>query len=422
MLTASREFAFKVLLRVETEESYAVELLNAPAADRLSPKDRALAQEIVMGCLRWQAQLDWLAAHFAGKDPARWDAEVRIAVRMGIYQVRFLERVPASAAVNQSVELVKRARRRSAAGLVNAVLRKVTREPIESLLPRELAGIERLAIETSHPTWLLDRWIRHYGAERAQAIARINNEPPRVFARAPLDTAVGQPCHYVRNCRDLTGEPREIIRQYPLQDEASQIVPHLLAPQPEDSVLDLCAAPGIKTGAILEMAPGARVIAADLYPARLRIVQRLAGPGAHLLALDGTRALPLKAQFTRILVDVPCTGTGTIRRNPEIKWRLRLSDLEDLPARQRSLLSNALDHLTPGGRLVYSTCSIEPEENAAVVESVLAGRSEVRIVPVKQLPADLLTDAGRALLGGQYLQTLPDQGLDGFFAAMLQSS
>jgi 16S rRNA (cytosine967-C5)-methyltransferase len=424
MLTPAREAAFKVLMRVEREASYATELLNSRLAEKLSSADRGLAEELTLGCLRWQAQLDWLAACFSGKPPAGWDAEVRIALRLGIYQLRFLDRIPPSAAVDQSVELVKRVGKRPAAGLVNAVLRKVTREPLELLLPAGMSEEARRAIELSHPAWLLDRWRRSYGAERAAAIARANNQAPHLFVRVPPGATieVGQPCRYVRRCRDLTGEAGRVPPGFIVQDEASQIVSYLLAPASGQRVLDLCAAPGIKTGAIQELAPGARLLACDLRPARLRVLRRLAWRQAappDCVALDGTRPLPFRVLFDRILVDAPCSGTGTIRRNPEIKWRLKPSDLPLLAARQRWLLSNALDSLAPGGRLVYSTCSMEPEENQDVVEAALKGRNDCCLTPVRQLEGEFLSEAGQELLNGRYFQSFPDQGMDGFFAAVI---
>jgi len=423
MLTPSREIAFKVLLRVEREASFAAELLNSRLAEKLSPPDRALAQEIVMGCLRRQNQLDWLAARFSDRAPARWDAEVRVAVRMGIYQLRYLERVPAPAAVDQSVEAVKRARKASAAGLVNAVLRRVTREPLEQLFPAEMGPAERRTIRLCHPGWLLERWERRYGAERAEAIAHLNNEPPPVFIRVPPGARVeiGRPCRYLRDCREITGLAPEA--RYPVQDQASQIVPHLVAAELGQRALDLCAAPGLKSGALLDLVAGLSLIACDVHPGRLRLMRRLAGAGVErlrLVALDGTRSLPFAVAFDRVLVDAPCSGTGTIRRNPEIKWRLDQDDLPILAAKQRWLLSNALDSLAPGGRLVYSTCSIEHEENQAVVEAVLEGRGEFRLIELERLPAEFLTEEGRTLLRGRWFQTLPDLGLDGFFAAVME--
>lgn len=431
MLTPSREIAFKVLLRVEREASFAAELLHSRLAEKLSPADRALAQEIVMGCLRRQNQLDWLAAHFSGRAPARWDAEVRVAVRMGIYQLRCLERVPTPAAVDQSVEAVKRARKASAASLVNAVLRRVTREPLEQLFPAEMSPAERRAIQLSHPGWLLERWERRYGAERAEAIARLNNEPPPVFIRVPPGARleIGRPCRYLRDCREITGLAPDARAagapeaRYPAQDQASQIVPHLVAAEPGQRVLDLCAAPGLKSAALLDLAAGLSLIACDVHPGRLRLMRRLAGAGEErlrLVALDGTRPLPFAVAFDRILVDAPCSGTGTIRRNPEIKWRLDEDDLPILAAKQRWLLSNALDSLRPGGRLVYSTCSIEPEENQKVIQAVLEGRGECRLMELERLPAQSFTEEGRTLLHGPWFQTLPDLGLDGFFAAVIE--
>jgi 16S rRNA (cytosine967-C5)-methyltransferase len=425
MLTPSRQIAFQVLLRVEREASFAAELLNSRLAEKLSAPDRALAQEIVMGCLRRQNQLDWLAAHFSGRAPERWDAEVRVAVRMGIYQLRYLERVPASAAVDQSVEAVKRARKASAAGLVNAVLRRVTREPLERLFPAEMGPAERCTIRLCHPGWLLERWERRYGAERAEAIARLNNEPPPVFIRVPPGARVemGRPCRYLRDCREITGVAPGAAAGYPAQDQASQIVPHLVAAGPGQRVLDLCAAPGLKSAALLDLAAGLSLIACDVHPGRLRLMRRLAGAGVQrlrLVALDGTRPLPFAVAFDRILLDAPCSGTGTIRRNPEIKWRLQEDDLPILAAKQRWLLSNALDSLAPGGRLVYSTCSIEHEENQAVVQAVLEGRGEFRLLELERLPAEFLTDEGQTLLRGRWFQTLPDLGLDGFFGAVIE--
>ena len=429
MLTPARLVAFQILLRVEREQSYAAELLNSWRTEKLSAADRALAQELVMGCLRWQGQLDWLAARFSGKVPDRWDPEVRVALRLGIYQLRFLERVPASAAVGQSVELVKRVRKGSAAGLVNAVLRQVTRAPLESLFPAGMPEPAKQQIELSHPGWLLERWARNYGPQRARAIARANNHPPPVFILVPPGRSidVGQPCRYVRNCREVTGEVKRVEGRFSVQEEASQIIPHLMAPQDGERVLDLCAAPGMKTGALAELAPGTQLVACDLRPARLRLVKKLAGPGrAHAplcVVLDATRPLPFGVAFHRILLDTPCSGTGTIRRNPEIKWRLTENDLQVLAAKQRLLFDNALSWLAPGGRLVYSTCSLEPEENQAVVEQVLAERSGFALVPVKQAAArgaEFLTEAGRDLLRGQYLETFPDQNLDGFFAAVIE--
>jgi 16S rRNA (cytosine967-C5)-methyltransferase len=350
VVSPSRALAFEILRLVE-RGGYAGDLLYSRSAS-LEPKDAALASEIVLGALRYQAQLDFLIARLTSHP--RLDPEVRIALRMAVYQMRYLDRIPARAAVSESVELVKRARKRSAAALVNAVLRKVNRDPV--------AWPDR-ATEVSHPAWMLERWERQYGAETAARIARASLTPPETYTRGGR-----------------------------IQDIGSQAIVPLLDLAAGQTFLDLCAAPGNKTAQALEA--GVHATACDLHFRRLAGMRDL---GCPLVVLDGTRPLPFSARFDRILVDAPCSGTGTLARNPEIKWRLRETDLADLHARQTALLRNALERLAPGGRLVYSTCSLEREENEDVV-------AEIGLQP------------------GRLWRRLPgiDAG-DGFFAAVLPS-
>lgn len=389
--------AFRILCLVE-EGGYASDLLAARMAV-LDSRDAGLAEEIVLGSLRLQGQLDFLIGHFSGRDAARLDAEVRVALRMGIYQMRYLERVPAHAAVSESAELVKLARKRSAVGFVNAVLRKVGREPV--------AWPDR-ATELSHPAWMLDRWERQYGAEMAAGIARANLVAPETYVRGPLPAQAEGLCHTpVAQAFSLCGsegrfEPTDVPGCYRLlggdaqglriQDIGSQSIVPLLELEPGQTFLDVAAAPGNKTAQALEA--GVRAVACDRHFKRLAPMRAL---GCDLVVLDGSQPLPFRSRFDRILVDAPCSGTGTLARNPEIKWRLLPSDLAELQARQTSLLRNALERLVPGGRLVYSTCSLEREENEGVVE---------------QAPARVLRLWQR--LRGR------DAG-DGFFAAVLTS-
>ncbi len=323
-VSPARAVAFTTLLRTH-HGSYASDLLLSLAGD-LDSRDAGLASEIVFGCLRRQAQLDFLIGLHARKQ--KLDPEVRIALRIGIYQLRFLERVPAHAAVSESVELVRHAGKRSAAPLVNAILRAIVRkgnfQPAWPDRPTEL----------SIPPWLLARWDSHFGPELATGIALAALEAPR--------TSVAS-----------TGR---------IQDPGSQSIVPLLDIQPGQSFLDVCAAPGNKTAQAIEA--GALAVACDLHPRRLAALASLPCPR---VALDATRTLPFSSPFDRILIDAPCSGTGTLGRNPEIKWRLRPEDLLDLQTRQRAILANSLPLLKPGGRLVYSTCSLEPEENEQVI-------------------------------------------------------
>jgi len=362
MPATSRIAAFDILLKVESG-GYASDLLISHT-HTLDSRDAGLASEIVFGVLRYRAQLDYLIGHYSGRRP-KLDPEVRIALRMAFYQLRYLERIPPHAAVAESVELVKRAHKRSATGFVNAILRKVTREPVP-WPTRE--------IELSCPEWLLARWQSHYGAEAAAAIARAALEEPEKYVRI---SAAGSSLAARR------------------QDIGSQSIVPLLRLEPGQTFLDLCAAPGNKTAQALES--GVRCVAADLHFHRLVQMQgMLKNLDASLVVLDGTQPLPFARAFDRILVDAPCSGTGTLGRNPEIKWRLQPADLDDLHRRQTALLANALAALGPGGVLVYSTCSLEPEENEAVVAAVAGPVIET----MQRLPG---RDAG-----------------DGFFAAVIK--
>jgi 16S rRNA (cytosine967-C5)-methyltransferase len=327
LISPARQVAFDVLRRVE-DGGYASDLLVEFCA-ALDSRDAGLASAIVFGCLRYRLQLDFLIGRYA---PRRPDPEIRIALRMGVFQLRYLERIPSHAAVSESVELVKRAGKRSAAGLVNAVLRKIDKERID---PSKLAWPDR-ATEFSMPPWLLEKWDRRFGVDTATGIAT-------AFLK-PAETHLAD-----------TGR---------IQDVGAQSVVPFLDLQPGETFLDLCAAPGNKTAQAI--AAGADTIACDVHWHRLRQLRDLS---CRRIVLDGTWPLPFRGTFDKILVDAPCSGTGTLGRNPEIKWRLRPEDLADLHSKQVALLRNALAQLRSGGRLVYSTCSLEDEENCQVIQA-----------------------------------------------------
>jgi 16S rRNA (cytosine967-C5)-methyltransferase len=387
-VSPSRRVAFDVLRQV-ARGGHASDLLRAET-ESLSSRDAGLAETLALGVLRFQGQLDYLIERFWGRNPENLDLEVRLAFRLGIYQLRYLDRVPRHAAVDECVSLVKRARKRSAAGLVNAVLRKVDRRPVHWPEP---------AIELSLPGWLLEGWTQMFGEDTARRIGYEFLKPPVTYLRVPaerIEEAAGLPLEptSVAGCYRLRGSacPAGFRRQ----DISSQAIVPLLDLRRGQRFLDLCAAPGNKTAQALET--GVRAVAIDVSRWRL---EDLAGLEAHLVAADARTALPFRGFFDRILVDAPCSGTGTLGRNPEIKWRLRPEELERHHARQTRLLENALRVLAPGGRLVYSTCSLEVEENERVVEAVTAAAP----VPV-ELEGQIRRIPGR------------DPG-DGFYAAVL---
>ncbi len=451
-VSISRKIAYEILRRVESEGAYASDLLHADLGPNTKPEDAGLATEIVMGVLRWRRQLDLLIEKYTKKPIARLDLAVAIALRMGIYQLRFLDRVPARAAVNESVEIVKSAKKASASTLVNAVLRRAAgeaRKPAEQLLGPISSNVERLAILHSHPTWMVERWMARLGESRTVALLEANNRTPRLSCAIhdfSQSAAVKQELE-AAGLRVLPGEMlksafavsggsparAETFRagRISIQDEASQIVPLLLDVQAGERVLDLCAAPGGKTPPLARGAgPGGLVVAGERHAHRVRAMReqfkRLGLDKVRLVEVDAEQNLPFGVTFDRILVDAPCSGTGTLGRHPEIRWRLQREQLAEFHQLQRMLLENAIHALAPGGRLVYSTCSMEPEENEEVVRHVLQKRSDVRLIGRDVGPNSLndklmeTVDAKSFFDEEGYFRTSPSEhSADGFFAAVI---
>jgi 16S rRNA (cytosine967-C5)-methyltransferase len=456
-VSTARKIAFDVLHRVATQDAYADELLHAELGTTIRRDDAALATELTLGVLRWQRLLDFQIERHLIHEVKKLDMEVLLALRLALYQLIFLDRIPARAAIHESVELVKRARKRSAAPLVNAVLHKaaqeIQREPmlpdtLTHLLPTDLPVANRLGLLYSHPTWLVERWLSAYGEEHTRSLLTANNrarklscwvqdEQHREAARESLKQAgcFVSPGRLLREAWTLQGghpAASKAVQEgwVAIQDEASQAVAHLLGVEQGDTVLDLCAAPGGKTLLLARAAgPEGHVVAGDLHQHRLRAMagrfERAAIRNVECVELDATQPLLFDRPFDRILVDAPCSGTGTLSPHPEIRWRLRAEDLTDLQARQVKLLQNALPHLAPSGRLVYSTCSLEPEENELVVQEALrAEPQEFRIIRPSGMVQRVLLDGVPAeplfSPSGFFRTFPPEHGTDGFFAATIE--
>jgi 16S rRNA (cytosine967-C5)-methyltransferase len=387
-ISPAREAALETLEDV-ANGGYASDSLRERAG-LLSARDAGLASQIVFGCLRFQMQLDFLVELYSGRKTAKLDVPVLIALRSAIFQLRYLERVPSHAAVHEAVEWVK-GRARSAAGLVNAVLRKVNRDPVKW---------PDLATELSIPQWMLDRWTGHFGAEQARRIAEAALRQPEAYIRvapgseAPEGLSL-EPTSVAGAYRVLAAPPANLgIR---LHDISSQSIVPLLGLQPGDSYLDLCAAPGNKTMQALET-PLGPAIACDVSFARIREIP----PVCSRVVLDATMPLPFKGTFDRVFIDAPCSGTGTLGRNPEIKWRVQSHDFTRFGEKQLKIAERGAGVLAAGGTMVYATCSLEKEENEGVVRQIL--------------------DAHPGLRLGQEQWRLPgrEEG-DGFYAAVLHN-
>jgi 16S rRNA (cytosine967-C5)-methyltransferase len=454
-VAAARQIAYEVLRRVEAEGAFASDVLHVELGARMKPADAALATELTMGVLRWRRLLDFVLERHMKKPVERLDLPVAIALRMGAYQLRFLGKVPARAAVHESVELVKHARKSSAASLVNAVLRKIAsdaKSPPDKYLPPGILQAERLAILGSHPTWMVKRWLARFGEAQTIALMEANNRAPRLSCalhhteqRDEIVVALEksgmrvEPGALLKSAFAVTGgSPARTgafrSGQISIQDEASQAVPLLLGVRAGDRVLDLCAAPGGKTPVLMRAAESnAIVVAADRHAHRLRAMaaqfKRLGLQNARLVELDASQALPFRGEFDRILVDAPCSGTGTLARHPEIRWRLRPEQFAESRDLQKRLLLNAVAHLARGGRLVYSTCSIEPEENETVVASVLKDAPSVQAVSAAKAAQTLAPDLAPGLNAADFFSTdgffrtsPAAHSTDGFFAALLEKT
>lgn len=455
MTAPARTAAYHALRAIADERADLPSALARSRQHLSDERDRALAAEIVTGTLRWQRSLDYLAGHFAKRPLSKVDRDILLILRLSLYQILHLDRVPASAVVDDAVDLARHARRASSTGFVNAVLRATLRQRHRlPLPPRPDSGADRtaalayLGITYSHPEWLVARWIDRHGFDATERWVQFNNETPRLTLRAnTLRTsrekvaatlaAAGIETEFTRHAPDglivTAGNPlrsdaertsfvQDGERGFFVQDEASQLVSLTVAARPGEYVLDLCASPGGKTAAMsADMHDTGLLVACDVRARRVRLLHdTVLSAGAarvRLVHVSASGALPFAPRFDRVLVDAPCSGLGTIRRDPDIRWRRSEDDLAALAQDQLALLERAADLVRPSGRLVYATCSSEPDENEAVVDRFLAGRRDFALMDLR---ADDVTLLAPVLDGRGMLRTLPfAHGLEAFFAAAL---
>ena len=446
-ISLARKAAFDVLLAVERGHSHSDDLLRGKAANVLSAPDRNLATALVLGVLRWQILLDHRLQSLLKRPNAKLEAEIRIALRLGAFQILHMDRIPARAAIDESVELAKQAGHRFASGMVNAVLRKLAAAPRLSTSEESIA---ELALAQAHPLWMVERWAGFYGLDSARAICHHGQTQPALTLRlcsaeseselmqAGIILEPGQLLAVARTV--VSGDPAASAAwregRVRLQDEGSQLVAEIAAAtltQNAGSILDACAAPGGKTLILAERNRGAHILACEASPPRLKQLRERLSPYADRIEcrLGDATALPEDAAFDLVLADVPCSGTGTLGRNPEIRHRLRREDLPRQVERHRALLATALRSVRPGGRVVYSTCSLEPEENEAVVAAALAATPDARAVSLSHSIEVLLRRSILTPAVAEQLQTLlTDEGAlrllpgafhsDGFFICMLE--
>ncbi len=435
-----RGTAVKVLNRVERSDAYLDRLLEAEMrSTEMNELDKGLMNEIVTGVIRWQAKLDWVLTGFFHGNFTKAETNIKNALRVALYQILFLDKVPHSAAVNESVEFIKRLRGQKVADLVNAILRNILRniDNIRYPDPKE-DRIQHLAVVESHPYWLTKRWVERFGYDEARSLLAANNRRPDLtlrvnrlkidfnyflsqleqhqvqFSRSPyLDFFVR-----VRHMAGIGSS--EMFRQgfFVVQDESAGLAVQLLDPKPGERVIDMCAAPGGKTTFIGELMKNVgEIVAVDKYETRLNLVrnacQRLGIANAHFMAGDAGEVKLAPAD--KVLVDAPCSGLGVLAKKPDAKWKREPEDMLKLVNIQRSLLENAAVHTKPGGVLVYSTCTTEPEENFEIVRQFLASHPEFTLEQASQFVIPELVHPDG------YIETFPHKhGMDGSFAVRLR--
>ena len=437
----ARDVALQILMSTESRSAYSDRLLETRLREgTLSSSDAALVTALVQGTLRYRANLDHHLTAFTNGGFEGLPAPIRAALRLGAFQMLFLTRVPGSAAVDESVELAKTYGHPGTAGIVNAVLRRLARGERAPLpdAATDLAG--NLAVLHSHPRWLVERWMKRYGPEEAARLLASDNVEPSASVRAnahrlrpdALAAALraeghettpgpnGGPVLLVERGYVASRSPLFRAGSLSLQDEAESAVVMLLDPKPGERVLDLCAAPGGKTSQIAErVSPRGEVVALERHRSRARalrenLTNRLRLPGVSVVCGDG-RNPPFGRPFDRVLVDAPCTGLGTLRRRADARWRKEEASIPEMAALQGSLLDAAAPLTRPGGVLVYSVCSLEPEETDEIVDMFLKTHPEFTRENARPfLPTGFKVEEA-------VLRAFPHRhGTDGVFAARLR--
>ena len=448
-ISAARKAAFQILMAVERGQSHSDDLLRGKAVNDLSAPDRNLATALVLGVLRWQIQLDHQLQTLLKHPNAKLDPEILISLRLGAFQLLHMNRIPARAAIDESVELAKQAGHKFASGMVNAVLRKLG----TSFFNFSEGSPEELAQAQAHPAWMVERWASFFSLEAARTICSHGQSQPLLSIRieSPAAEAELVSSGIVLKPGDLLAAARTVVAgdvtataalregRVRLQDEGSQLVAELAAHPAENldqkvnTIVDCCAAPGGKTLILAERNPLARILACESSAPRFeQLCKRLSPLGDRIECrhADAT-ALTENSIFDLALADVPCSGTGTLGRNPEIRHRLRPEDFARQSERQRSILQAALRAVRPGGCVVYSTCSLEPEENEQVIAAVLATNPNARLLSLESRIETLRSDGILTTSGAERLRIcLTPEGFlrllpgvfptDGFFVALLE--
>lgn len=448
----ARGIAFHALVRIDAHDAYSNIVLDRLFRKySISKRERAFATEVVYGVIRNRGKLDWTLDRFSRKPVDKMDVKTRNLLRLALYQVLFLDSVPAAVACNEAVELAKQYGHAGMAKFVNGVMRALLRG-LDSLEVPDFRKdpVLHISIEHSHPVWLVERWIGRFGADETYDLCRANNQIPPTVLRTNTLKVSQQELYRLLTESGITVEPSRLVPEclrishydsierlpgfaeglFQVQDEASALVSHILAPKSGDVVLDVCGAPGGKsTHMAALMKNGGKIFTIDKSEAKLGLVKdackRLGTSIVETLHADATRLHEvLKIRADKILVDAPCSGLGVLRRKPEIKWRRSFGDIQELRKLQMAILDSAGKCLKPGGVLVYSTCTMEPEETCSLVADFLESRRDFSYYNFEELPKGIqdFREFGEPLQNASFYLYPHIHDTDGFFIARLQKS
>lgn len=446
-IASARDIALDILVKVEQQGAYSNLLLNSSLQkSALSREDAGLVTELVYGTISRMNTLDYVLEEFVSKGIAKLQPWVRNLLRLSLYQIMYLDRIPSHAAVNEAVNIAKKKGHEGISGMVNGVLRSVLRAGDLPVIPDGLSPAKRISIQYSHPKWLVKRWITEYGVDTAEAICAANNEPPAVSVRVNTtmisrEALLSQMIEQGLQASASEVSPYGIVVKgggnlalsswyrdgyLSVQDESSMLVAEAVAPEPGMKVLDCCAAPGGKTAHMGElMKDKGSIFANDLHPHKAKLISdQAARLGLDSVVTGSADALELEhtlehQSFDRILLDAPCSGLGVIRRKPDLKWRKQPEDVASVASLQGQLLQSVSKLLKPGGVLVYSTCTTEQTENSEVVAVFLKQNPDFTSITFTSPLWDRME--GTALAEGEGIQLLPHHyGSDGFYISKLQ--
>lgn len=447
-MISSREIALKILYEIEVNQKYSnIELNKQLTKNNISPIDKHFITELVYGIIKWKLKIDWIIEHFSNIKLNKISPWIINILRIGIFQIEFLDKIPHSAAVNESVKLAKKYGHKGSVGFVNAVLRNFIRNQNKIKYPDKSDAVQYLSVMYSHPKWMVKKWLNRYGFEFTEGLCKSNNDIPPLSIRVntlkctieelkeklKIDGVKFEDGKYFKDCSIIVKSDRGISDLqsfkdglFQVQDESSMLVGAIINPLPGQTIVDVCAAPGGKSTHIAQLMKNqGKIYSRDIYEHKIKLIEDNARRlGIDIILTKVFDATKLDEELVEkadgVVVDVPCSGLGIIRRKPDIKWNKQVTDKSDLINIQKAILDTASKYVKSGGVIVYSTCTIEEDENLGIVKDFLSNNKNFSLIDISNyIPKGLVKDTCK----DGYIQTYPNvDGIDGFFVAKMMKN